>query len=122
MIRFAMLAAAVTVALSAGAFSFVPSKFGGVYRSGEDVSFTCSNVTGNVKVAVCDGWLKPTFARTIRADASGLSRLTLSPCDVGGRYGAYRVTFRADSGESMDTWFAYLPGKRHAPERFYGKG
>ena len=122
MTRDVVLLASGMLALSAGAFSFTPSRFVGVYRDGENASFVSSNVAGSVEVTVCDGWLKPVLCKSLSADAVGVARLSVSFRDVGGRYGAYRVTFRASSGADFETWFAFLPGERQVPVRFYGTG
>ena len=46
MTRDVVLLASGMLALSAGAFSFTPSRFVGVYRDGENASFVSSNVAG----------------------------------------------------------------------------
>lgn len=115
------LAVCVCAPFAGNTFTVEPKRLGSVYRRGETAAFTCAGVVDKVDVTVCDGRLRKIASRVLSVGTDGNACLALSFRDLGERYGAYRVTFRAAS-ETHETWCAFLPGERRAPNPFYGTG
>lgn len=121
-------------ALPSCTLTCVPARFGGLYHPEETATFAtrlfqrdvvgAASLGADVDVAVTDWNGARVFGKTVRA--ADLTTLAITPADLGGRFGAFKVALtRRGAGTNVvtaATWFARLTGPAPKPCFWVGTG
>lgn len=110
-----------------------PARFGGLYRPDEAAAFKTRSFqrdvgvslgrSADVEVAVTDWNGARVCRKTVRA--ADLGALTVTPAELGGRFGAFKLTLTQGVGAgavTAETWFARLTGPAPKPCFWVGTG
>lgn len=110
-----------------------PRRFGGLYRPDEDAAFMvrsfCRDITDaadcgtDFDLEVSDWNGTRIFGRRVRA--ADIAALTVTPAELGGRFGAFKVSLTRRTGTNVahaETWFARLTGPAPKPCAWVGTG